>query len=692
MPVAEPTETQPLLRGVERSGGGWRSNGTPGTAIEDGAHPDAPLGGGDDDYDNGFEVIVNGDAHGHHVADGRNGGSKVDVFALAPLRWLPARARKGLMAAGRWCRGPAVPREWRIEPIFPAVQHFPLLILERLVPRKRHRLGLYVALVTLWFVSFAVVLRKGMRATTAGDWGVPSAIGCGNTYWLPGNGCGLDGNNCRPFNGTGFAFRCPANCESYRLLNYRAVGAQEVIYRPLVVGGPPDGDSAENGTGSVPGNAVYRGDSFICGAAIHAGIVSNAVGGCGVVKTVGRAASYPASTRNGITSIEFDAEFPLSFTFEGSVACKATDPRWALLAISVVFSTLLSLFTADPGVFFFTIFTGLFFHVGLASDPPPAYSTADRISDVLGKFLPAAFVAWVMFDRMGVRRTLRGLTAQIEKTVLWLGACWVGALSNYTFEWIPISRLTDHDLNQQPGAKLALAIIVVLLTLIVAKQIWFFRQEGRLIPYLRLYTLFLVGILLSLRVPDLKLRIHHYVLALLLLPGTAMQTRPALLYQGLLVGLFINGIARWGFDPVLQTVWALRADSPNYSPLPVILPPVISANGTAIAFTWEPPPGPRYDGISVLVNDVERFRGYFDDTDRFPSLPGVRGPSFVWRRPEDRRNVTEYFRFGYMQGSQSWDYTRAGIWRSDGEWEHMEAGPSLVSFAEDRTVELVKRR
>jgi hypothetical protein len=332
---------------------------------------------------------------------------------------------------------------------------------------------------------------------------------------------------------------------------------------------------------------------------------------------------------------------------------------------------LLSLFTTSPGLFFFSTFTGLFFHVGLASDPPWHSSTADLVSNILGKFLPAAFCAFVIYRYMGVERALTGLTAQIEKTVLWLGGCWIGALSNYTFEFIPISRLNTHDLQQQPGAKLALAIIIIILVVIVIKQVFFFQREGRLIPYLGIYGTFIGGILVSLCIPGLSLRIHHYILALLLLPGTSMQTRPALLYQGILVGLFINGIARWGFDSVLQTPAALQGDAQHNSKLPIISKPTINLaqNFSTISFSWLAPPEP-FDGISVLVNDVERFRGYTDEG--FAS-----DKHFVWTK-DPSVSQPEYFRFGYMQGSESWDYTKAGTWNADGSWTEMQSGPSKI--------------
>lgn len=596
-----------------------------------------------------------------------------DLSSYKYMKWVPVSVRRVCRALGNWAKGPDPPGIHTITPLFPAIQEFPIRLLDLYIPKKRHRISLLGAFYFSWVLTFVLVMRESTFATEIEGWGAPGNIGCGNTYWVPGSSCGLNGNDCRPFNGSGFAFRCPANCASTQVLNIRAVGAQEIIYQPLVIGGPSKEDDTP----------YYRSDSFICGAAIHAGIVDNAKGGCGVVSLVGEHSNYVSSDRNGIESIAFDATFPSSFTFHSGTTCEAKDPRWSLLFVSLTYTILLSLFTTSPGLFFFSIFTGLFAHVGLASDPPGHNSIPGLLSNLLGKFLPAAFCAFVMYKYMGVHRALRGLTAQIEKTVLWLGACWVGALSNYTFEWIPIQRLNAHDIKQQPGAKLALIFIVLFIVLVVVKQVFFFQREGRLIRYLSIYGIFLGAILVSLLLPGLSLRIHHYILALLFLPGTSMQTRPALLYQGLLIGLFINGIARWGFDPVLQTPGALQGDAPHNSRLPIISKPNISSGpNSTISFHWLTPPEP-YDGISVLVNDVERFRGYTDE--------GFASDSkFVWSKGL-KTEEPQYFRFAYMQGSTAWDYTRAGIWATDGRWIPMEAGPSKVKRTVEEGMGLVKR-
>ncbi|KAH0564960.1 hypothetical protein GP486_001654 [Trichoglossum hirsutum] len=547
-----------------------------------------------------------------------------------------------------WVKGPQPPQIQRINSFFPRIQTLPFRFLDRHLPKRKHKLGLLLGFYLAWLLTFVMLLVYPLGPYLV-------SVDLAHQVRASGNGCGLNGNNCRPFENSTFAFSCPANCQGAKVLNPYAVGSQEIIYQPLVVGGPQEG-----GVGLAEG-PIYRGDSFLCAAALHAGVISNEKGGCGVVALVGQRDNFPSTFRNGVQSISFNSSFPLSFSFVSTPQSECNDLRWPLLAVSVIFTSILSVFTTSPAVFFSSLFTAIFFHVGLASDPPNLPSYYSITSVVVGRFLPAGFVAFVLY-RYCVRPQLEGLVAQYEKTILWVGGCWVGALTNYTLDFIPIQRLTPHDLNQQPGAKAALSVIVIILTLIAVGQIYYLRLEGRLPGYLALYLLFGIGLAIFVAIPGLSLRIHHYILALLLLPGTAIQTRPSLLYQGILVGLFINGVARWGFDSILQTPAALLGDGQRNSVLPVVsLMQVSAAN---ITFSWTPPLEP-FDGLSVLVNDVERFRSYRgDDRDEF-----------TWERPVDK-NLPYYFRFGYVQGSSSADYTRAGIWKDDGSWTPMEDGPS----------------
>lgn len=60
-----------------------------------------------------------------------------------------------------------------------------------------------------------------------------------------------------------------------------------------------------------------------------------------------------------------------------------------------------------------------------------------------------------------------------------------------------------------------------------------------------------INIALLLAIPLLKPRSYHYILALILRPGTSSETRPSLLYEGLHVGLFINDVVQWCFASIL---------------------------------------------------------------------------------------------------------------------------------------------
>lgn len=581
---------------------------------------------------------------------------------------VPPPAKRAWAATVKWVKGPQPPRPYKIEPYFAHIQQAPIRLLDHYAPKRMQRFWLLMAWYALWLLCFSLVLHKSAIAADVPGYGKPIRLGCTARYWSDGNGCGINGDQCRPFSNSTLAFRCPAGCIKTQVLNPHAVGDQEVVYKPLVIGGPTNLSDPVSST-------VYRGDSFICGAAIHAGFINSEEGGCGVLNLVGDKHFFPGSKRNGIESVAFDSYFPQSFSFKDGTQAQCKDLRWPLLVVSVFFTSVLSLFTTSPAVFFWSIFVALFFQTGLASDPPNLTDYYSLISTALGRFLPAAFVMAVMF-RFAIRHTLTNLTAQIEKTVLWLGAAWVGALNNYTFDRIPIQRLTPHDIKAQPGAVPALICIVLAIFFIALGQAWAFRVEGRMPRYLVVYGIFVLSLLLLVAVPGMNVRIHHYILAILLLPGTAFQNRPSLFYQGLLAGLFINGIARWGFDSILQTPGELLGDAQRGTILPSIPAPIIGQSN--LTFTLGPVPsgnqkGWRFDGLSVLVNDVERFRGY-EDYDDGQKLWQDGKREWTWNRHD--AELPEYFRFAFMDGNQAGDYTKAGRWNADGTWVPMQAGPS----------------
>lgn len=433
------------------------------------------------------------------------------------------------------------------------------------------------------------------------------------------------------------------------LLEPYYVGEQEYNYRPLVIGGNPSRvDDRTSG--------LYRGDSSICASALHAGVISDAKGGCGILHRNGERDKFESVTQNDIDSIPFMPHFPMSFTLTGEASSaesseaklvECSDIRWSLFAFSLAVTAVLSMIVTSAPAFFSAIYFIVWFQVAMASDPPTS-SFYEAISIYTSRFVPGAFVGFVLYY-FCVKHTLGNLDAHLEKTVLWLGGLWVGALNTDTFDLIPISRLTPHDIQQQPGAATALFIIVSSLVAITFLQAYCFRREGRFFPMLRLYAALVLGVVILGLVPYMKLRIHHDLLALLLIPGTSMQTRPSLLFQGILLGLYINGIARWGFGAILQTPGSMLDGAKLGTPPPVISPPLIkNQNQLVVSFPDLPT---HVDGIGVVVNDVLRFMSVKSNGSQTVD-------DFVWRRRF--ADETEYFRFGYV-------HTRAlgGLWYED---------------------------
>lgn len=621
-----------------------------------------------------------------------------DTDGIEPIRQISSSHFTRFGAVISWIKGPKPSKPLIITPIFPTLQAIPGQILDRFIPTS-YRPFAFIIFILIWLLAFSIPLIFAKSPSTITNLSITPEttlqthhLTCTDTFFRRTNLCGLNGLDCAPFSETSLAFTCPANCAAVQVLNPRFVGANEVVYRSFVIG-----------------DGIYRGDSFICGAAIHAGIISDESGGCGIVETIGSHGIFNSSTRNGIESVEFDSTFPLSFTFSSpstldTSTCdnKLHNFRPKMLMINMLFTILSSLFTTSPIPFFTSAFTALFAHVSFVSDPPgTSYRSTSPLPDLFStftrRFLPACFCATVIY-RFSVQRSLTGLarSSPWDQTLLWLGPAWLGTLSNYTFDrLIPIQRLRIHDIKSQPGGPLALLIIIGILVSIVIQQIRNFQLEGRLPRYLGIYgslVLSLLTLIFLTTITPLELRIHHYILALLLLPGTNMQTRTALIYQGLLLGLFINGTARWGFDAVVQSSRELSVGEKMMSQVPVVLQAEVTGSEIVVKWDWnlDDQDGLQdgddmgtMKGISILINDVERYRAFYDshssNSSSTTTSPNTNDDDFTmtesnefkWTRPGEDVGLPEYFRFAYMSpdgGGAALDYSEAGIWGGDGVW------------------------
>lgn len=503
---------------------------------------------------------------------------------------------------------------------------------------------LFVILAAAYIISFAFFSRAQSFITPA-----QSFIGCTSTYWLANNGCGQDGQACGPFDNSSFDFRCPAQCENVILQNPRTVGNEQIAFKPLLVGGGDD-------------NRTYRGDTFICAAAIQAGVISNDKGGCGTLQLAGNFTDFIPFTSHGLTSLGFPTIFPISFRFlQSSHLSHCDDLRDEALVFNVLVTSSLFILLRPKSIVLYWCLVGIgFWHVALFSQPqgPPP-----KLDIAFGTFLPVLFVAYG-FWRLAFRFVLPAFrNAPIESCLLYLSGFWVGILNNLTFDKLPLSRLTASDVNKRSGAVTTLVVILVIITVLTVNQIRVIRKTGWLPHYAGWYIAGGLVTLVLAFLPGLSLRLHHYILPMIIIPGTAFPTRLSAIYQGLLLGLFLNGTAAFGFDSILQTADDLRQDAPLGSDLPVWLTNSTTYNST-IPFAnqtilWEAL-SEGWDGFALLVDDVQRYAG----------------SALNYSLASLNASIPHFFRLAYTSNGAAGDFTMAATLWPNGTWVDPLPGPS----------------
>lgn len=501
----------------------------------------------------------------------------------------------------------------------------------------------YILLWTVFYLAWVgvfggLVYQSAFAATAAHGEGI-EYLACDSTLWQLKNGCGVDGIDCMPFKGVEKWFRCPGDCLATVVLNDRAIGDQIVFHETLVIGG--QGETHEE-------SGIYRADSFVCASAIHAGIISGITGGCGKLRLHGEQTHFESSRQNGVASIGVQSNFPKSFSFVKTeeLLSGCSDLRWTITIANMLFSAGFSILQSAPLYYFWVLFIMIYFNIAFVSDAPPFTSYA-LVGRAFQGFLPALFVGYWMWI-VAVRHTLKAPSPPLDRTVFWLGGLWFGALLNYISDKIPISRLIMSDLLRDGGIFWAIGLVVLILTIILV-QMDTMRKSGCLIYYLKVYLSGL-GVLLVLgSIPGLVFRLHHYIFALMFIAGTAFQTRFNMLCQGILVGLFLDGIARWGFHSILETAEALLEDGQLGSAIPLLLPNSDWRKTEGIQWAG---PVPLNFYFSLMINEVERYRG--PETSFNPSPLGL-------------LPATPYFvRVAYALGNYALDYSKAGVMYANG--------------------------
>jgi len=282
------------------------------------------------------------------------------------------------------------------------------------------------------------------------------------------------------------------------------------------------------------------------------GVISSKNGGCGSLRLTYNFTNFLPYTANGLSSIGFPTVFPVSFRVdESKFLTHCSDLRNIALVLDILVTcALFVLLRPKPIITFWCLTCIGFWHVALFSRP---HGPPPRVDIAFGTFLPVLFIAYG-FWRIAFRYVLPAFSkAPLESCFLYLSGYWVAVLSNLTFDKLPLYRLTASDIKTRSGAAETFAIGLVIIFVLTINQLRVIRKTGWLYYYLGWYAVGGSVLLVLGLLPGLSLRLHHYIVAVMMIPVTAFPTRLSAIYQGLLLGLFLNGIAGFGFASILQS-------------------------------------------------------------------------------------------------------------------------------------------
>lgn len=305
--------------------------------------------------------------------------------------------------------------------------------------------------------------------------------------------------------------------------------------------------------------------------------------------------------------------------------------------------------------------------------PPP-------VGDAVGDFLPHLFVSYAIW-RVALRFLFPAFRhIPIEFGIGMQGLWWIGDLLGVVFANVPLQRLVAHDLAQQPGSLTALIIIIIIAVLVGLNQVRVIRSVGCLPKYLTLYVIGGVLIALCTAVPGEGLRIHHYIVGLAFLPACGFPTRISLLLGAFLFGMYTNGVARWGFDGLLQDTRVIQGDAVGDSLLPAFAMNNESWSNTASRIiTWQPIPAiarDSWDSFMLLVDDVLRYEGPSTQYDlaQLPAFFAANSTSKALGLISPAAlNATidagmHYIRIAYAKAGSPGDFTKPALAALNGTW------------------------
>ena len=281
------------------------------------------------------------------------------------------------------------------------------------------------------------------------------------------------------------------------------------------------------------------------------------------------ASNFLSNTYSRLTSTAFAPHFPGAFTISSDRTNGCLDLHPIVTGFNAFCLLFTTLFLSPPSCILFSILVILgYLQIMLFSDPP---SVPPDWSAILGGLLPVLFTSYWIYHT-SFKRTLYGFTSLPFDVMWWQGAgFWIGIESYTIFAKLPIQTLGYGGLSN--AGVVTITLIAIVAAIVVGVQAWQMRKAGLLQYYLLRYTnLFFVRLALTIvryfplvpimiilaNISSYTLRLHHYLYTLAALPVLSLPNRVSLFGQAFALGLFLDGVGRWGWASILQATASVR--------------------------------------------------------------------------------------------------------------------------------------
>mmetsp|Transcript_13897 Transcript_13897/g.32041 ORF Transcript_13897/g.32041 Transcript_13897/m.32041 type:complete len:564 (-) Transcript_13897:175-1866(-) len=393
------------------------------------------------------------------------------------------------------------------------------------------------------------------------------------------------------------------------------------------------------------GSGPYAGNSFICAAARHAGVIG--VNGGGIryrlEKTPAGVTKFEGGVQNGVVA-QPQGYFPAVLVVEKAQVSYHTSIRWVFLSVQLLLLSFFLLLEPSNDFFFLMISLGAYTYtqfvtLGLNASPEAIVVTASRSIWTCFFFLALPYV--VLF-----RKSDTGPWAKDAILLRWICVLapvffmqhlddLLSVVPNLTLGSTEWGNASFSD----AGAVVLLVLGFLVLLVLLVNAIWcFLRAEDitrtEKISVFSFYIGF--GVIFGICIAYLKgmygPHFHHIYAAILIWPLCRKPTPMVTFLFSVAAGMFLEGNLFWGLAPWFDNLVTAGVRPP--------LPEFVIGSQN-ITFKAPRSPDAGFPYLAVYINDVQRLT-----TPVYSTVPESALEVTIWNLTSSSTNVLQLYFLG----------------------------------------------